>query len=258
MFDLSGRAVFVAGGAGYLALPACRALLEHGADVMIADYNKESLKKAVETLSSEFSGDRVDGVYFDISRESSIKEAVEKMKERFGHFDILVNATAYSTGKVVEEVTGEEFDKSTSVNLTGSFLLARAAAQTMDNGGSIIMFSSMYGIISPNFRDYPEGLDKNPVDYGVAKAGLGQMVRYLAGHYGKDNIRVNAIAPGAFPWNSSHAEHGEFIENLSNKCMLGRIGKREEIAGTVVYLSSDDSSYMTGQILSVDGGITAW
>ena len=258
MFDLTGQAAFVAGGAGYLALPACKALLDHGARVMIGDLDGSRLDEAIEDLRSEYSADLISGMVFDIGDEDSIQGAVGTMIERYGRFDILINATAYSTGKVVEEVTGEDFARSIHINVTGSFLLARAAAQVMGEGGSIIMFSSMYGLISPNYNDYPDGIDKNPVDYGIAKAGIVQMVKYLAAHYGKHNIRVNAIAPGAFPWSSSHNGNNEFIKNLSNKCMLGRIGKRDEIAGTVVYLSSRESSFMTGQVLSVDGGVTAW
>jgi NAD(P)-dependent dehydrogenase (short-subunit alcohol dehydrogenase family) len=258
VFDLTGQTAFVAGGAGYLALPACRALLDHGAKVMIGDVDGCRLDMALKDLSKEYSAESLSGMVFDIGDEASIQNAVKTMVERYGRFDILINATAYSTGKVVEEVTGEDFTRSIHINVTGSFLLARAAAQVMEEGGSIIMFSSMYGLISPNNSDYPDGIDKNPVDYGIAKAGIVQMVKYLAAHYGKHNIRVNAIAPGAFPWNQDHNGNNEFIDNLSNKCMLGRIGKRDEIAGTVVYLSSRESSFMTGQVLSVDGGVTAW
>jgi NAD(P)-dependent dehydrogenase (short-subunit alcohol dehydrogenase family) len=258
MFDLTGRAAFIAGGAGYLATPACRALLTHGADIIIGDLNAERLRNTVAELTEEYPGSVVEAYHFDISDEESIKGAVARMQDRFGRFDILVNATAYSAGKIVEEVTGEEFNKSIQINVTGSFLLARASAQVMEHGGSIIMFSSMYGQISPNSSDYPEGVDKNPVDYGVAKAGLVQMVKYLAGHYGKKNIRVNSIAPGAFPWESTQDQHSDFMEKLSEKCMLGRIGRQDEIAGTVVYLSSDESSFMTGQVLCVDGGVTSW
>ncbi len=258
MFDLNGKTAFVAGGAGYLALPVCREMLKQGAAVVIGDFNRGKLEAAVKELSSEFSDDAVSGFYFDIGDERSINDSIDGVIERFGSLDIVVNATFFSVGKSVEELTADEFDKANRINITGSFVLARSAANVMTEGGSIVLFSSMYGLISPNESDYPEGMYKNPVEYGAGKAAINQLTRYLAAHYAKSKIRVNAIAPGAFPWESMQDDNKEFMENLSKKCMLGRIGKRDEIAGTVVYLASDASTYMTGQVLSVDGGITAW
>ncbi len=109
---------------------------------MIGDFNSVGPCEAVKDLVSEFPADSVDGLDFDIGNETSIKNAVNRMLHRYGRFDILVNATCYSAGKRVEEVTGEDFNKSIQVNITGSFLLARAAAQAMKHGGGIIMFSS--------------------------------------------------------------------------------------------------------------------
>ncbi len=258
MFDLKGRVAFLAGGAGYLALPVCREMLKQGARVVIGDYHKDNLAAAVKELTGEFSNEVVCGIDFDIGNEASIVDSVLEVVKRFGCLDIVVNATFYSIGKPVSELQAEEFDRANRINITGSFLLARAAAEAMTKGGSIILFSSMYGLISPNQADYPEGIDKNPVEYGAGKAAINQLTRYLAAEYGKRNIRVNAIAPGAFPWKSVQSVNPELIENLAAKSMLGRIGRRDEIAGTVVYLASEASSFMTGQILSVDGGITAW
>jgi NAD(P)-dependent dehydrogenase (short-subunit alcohol dehydrogenase family) len=258
LFDLRGRVAFVAGGAGYLALPACRALLRHGARVMIGDIDEPRIADALGNLRSECSPESVDGLTFDIGDEASINEAITTTLKRFGRLDICVNATARGSAKVVEALVPEDFSRSLRINLTGSFFLARAAAGVMQPGGSIIMFSSMYGLIAPNESDYPAGLDKNPVDYGIAKAGIGQLVRYLAAHYGKKNIRVNAIAPGAFPWKAAHHGNEAFVDNLSAKSMLGRIGRRHETAGTVIYLAADASSFVTGQVISVDGGVTAW
>ncbi len=258
MFNLDGKVAFMAGGAGYLGLPVCRGMLEHGAEVIIGDYNKKNLTSAVDELTGDFPGKSVFGINFNIADEASISSAVFETVERFGSLDIMVNATFFSVGKPVEELRTEEFDRANRVNITGTFLLARAAADVMTNGGSIILFSSMYGLISPNQADYPTGINKNPVEYGAGKAAVNQLTRYLAAEYGKRNIRVNSIAPGPFPGRSVQEKSRTFMENLAAKTMLGRIGRREEIAGTVVYLASEASAYMTGQILSVDGGITSW
>ena len=150
----------------------------------------------------------------------------------------------------------EEFDRSLHVNVTGTFLLAREVALAMENGGSIVLFSSMYGQISPDPRIYDSPLNPNPIEYGIGKAGTEQMTRYLAVHWAKRNIRVNAIAPGAFPHAVQQSTYPEWMKNLSEKNPLGRIGRPEEIAGAVVFLSSGEASYITGHILNVDGGWT--
>ena len=226
--------------------------------MLIGDFNRGNLSGAVETLKSEFSPESVYGIDFDIADEESSVKAIGEVNKKFGRLDILVNATFGNVGKPVGEISAEEFDRANRINITGTFLLARSAADVMDGGGSMIFFSSMYGLISPNNADYPEGMEKNPVEYGAGKAAINQLTRYLASEYGDRNIRVNAVAPGPFPWKSIQDANPEFMKRLAAKTMLGRIGRRDEIAGTVVFLASDASSYMTGQVLSVDGGVTSW
>jgi NAD(P)-dependent dehydrogenase (short-subunit alcohol dehydrogenase family) len=259
VFKLDGKVVIMAGGAGYLALPASRGFLEQGAKVMIGDFNREKLDAALESLGKEYSSDRLEGIYFDAGDEESSVNLVREAVKKFGRLDVLVNGTMGSVGKSVEEISAEEFDRANRLNMTAPFYLARAAAEEMKDGGSIVMISSMYGLIAPNPANYsPYGLAPNPVEYGAGKAGMCQLVRYLASYWGGRNIRVNAVAPGAFPWKGSHAENPGFVEELGKKSMLGRIGKREEIAGALVFLATDEAAFITGQVLSVDGGITAW
>ncbi len=258
MFNLEGKTAIVAGGAGYLGIPVCRGLLEHGAGIMIADINQDNLNQAIEELSVKYSKKRVRGICFDIGDEGSIKESVESTVNHFGCLNIVVNATFGATGKRLEDLTAEDFDRANRLNITGSFLLARSAAEFMPDGGSIIMYASMYGLVSPNPNDYPEAMNPNPIEYGAGKAALVQMVKYMAAHWGHNNIRVNAIAPGAFPDQSAQRKSREFIRNLCAKSMLGRIGRREETAGAAVFLASDEASFITGQVISVDGGVTSW
>ncbi len=258
MFDLSGKVALVAGGAGYLAFPVCKGLLEQGAKVVIADKADEKLDASLHELEKRFPRETYHGIPCDIRIEESINEVISKTVEQFESLSILINATAGSAKKQFDELTAEDFDTANHMNITSSFLLARAAANTMSNGGSIIMYTSMYGMIAPNPGDYPDDLSPNPVEYGVGKAAIIQMVKYLAAHYAADDIRVNALCPGAFPWKTNHANNAKLIENLSLKSMLGRVGKRDETVGAAVLLASDEASFITGQVLVVDGGITSW
>lgn len=257
MFDLTGRVVFVAGGAGYLGTPVCLRLLEQGAQIAVADVNEDGLSRLRVQVNTE-QAERIHTVVFDVGKEDSIDEAVRSAVDRFGRLDGLVNATFASSRGCLEDLTAEEFDRTNHINITGAFILARRVAAEMDAGGSIVMYSSMYGLISPDPRVYPEGIPPNPVDYGAGKAAIVQITRYLAAHYAPKGIRVNAVAPGAFPWVSEHARRDDFLRALSGKAMLNRIGDREETSGPVVFLLTDAASFMTGQTISVDGGVTAW
>ena len=258
MFDLSGKVALVAGGAGYLGAPLCGKLAEQGAAVMVADKDRARAKAAVEDVRARVSRARIKAVYLDVAEEASIESVVAETCEEFGGLHVMVNAACAAAGKLVEELKAGEFDAASRVNLTGAFLLARKAAGAMRNGGSIIMFSSMYGVVSPDPRIYDPPQKPNPIEYGVAKAGIIQMVRYLAVHWAPRNVRVNAVVPGPFPRTEVQQANPGFIPKLAAKVPLGRIGQPEEIAGPVVFLASDEASYVTGHALIVDGGWTAW
>jgi NAD(P)-dependent dehydrogenase (short-subunit alcohol dehydrogenase family) len=258
MFALTGKAALVAGGAGWLGSPLCRALVEQGADVAIADRDLVRAEQAAAEAAAARPGGRSIAVPLDVADEQSIRDAVARTVGAFGRLDVLVNATFAAVGKRVEELGGEELDRTLHVNLTGGFLLAREAAARMGTGGSMIFFASMYGLVAPDPRLYVEPMTPNPIEYGVAKAGVVQMVRYLAVHWAPRGIRVNAVVPGAFPNASVQRQDPEFIGRLALRAPLGRIGTPREIAGAVAYLASDEASFVTGTTLVVDGGWTAW
>jgi len=258
MFILTNKPALVAGGAGYLGVPVCKAIAKQGAAVMVADISADRVASAVAEIKKDISQARVEGCVLDMADEASCREAVRRTVDCFGGLQVSVNLTYKSIGKLVEEISETEFDAAMHANLFGALALARESARVMQPGGSIVLFASMYGQIAPNPAMYRQPMKPNPIEYGVAKAGIIQMTKYLAVHWAARGIRVNAVAPGPFPHSQLQSDEPAFVKRLALNVPLGRIGRQNECAGAVVFLASDDASYITGQTLSVNGGWTIW
>lgn len=256
ILSLSGKDIWVFGGAGYLGQATVILLRAAGAKVLCVDLEN----RANTFVESAQLGADVTASTLDVCDGEAIKTFVATQIRARGVPHGLVNLTAAYTGKKMEDLTGTDFDEVGHGGLTSAFLLAREVGAEMASAGrgSIVLFSSMYGMVSPDPAAYKEPMIKNPIEYGVTKAGLIQMARYLAVHWGKNNVRCNCISPGPFPHPGTQRDHPEFIERLSKKTPLGRIGQSSEIAGAVAFLLSDAASYITGQNLPVDGGWTSW
>lgn len=255
LFDLTGRVILVNGGGGYLGGAVCDAMAVHGAHVVVADVREEAAQEVADRIVASDSSGSAEAIALDVGDESSIERTYAAIPK----LDALANLPAYCRGKTMDEMTVEDWEAGFRVTLTGAFLMSRAAARKMgDRGGSIVHFSSMYGMVSPDPRAYEKIFNPNPPDYGAAKAGVLQLTRYQAVAWAKQNIRVNAVVPGPFPKTFGQGANAEFVERLSERVPLGRVGRPEEIAGSVVYLCSDAASYVTGTSLVVDGGWTAW
>ncbi len=257
-FDLRGKIAWVIGGAGYLGSAVSRALAEHGAIVVISDIREAVAREQAEALRRE--GHTADAAATDIGDEASLRQTHDHILDTHGRIDIGVNLTFFYTGASMDEISVEQWEQGMRVSLTGAFLAGRVIGQTMarQGGGSLIQFSSMYGLVSPDPRMYEPDHNVNPMDYGVAKAGVLQMVRYQAVQLAHKGVRVNAIVPGAFPHPTSQGADEAFVAKLAAKAPMGRIGQPDEIAGAAVFLASDASSYVTGTQIVVDGGWTAW
>lgn len=255
LFDLSQRVVWIPGGGGYLGAVISRGLAELGARVVVGGRPGGSWATVAETLSAE----ELDcsGLAVDVSDESSVKASLDSILEMHGQLDACVNLAAFSTGAPYSTMTVEEWSEGLRVTGTGSFIVGRACGEIMKPGGSIVHFSSMYGQVSPDPRAYPSGVSVNPPDYGFAKAGIEQLVRYQAVALAPLGIRVNAVAPGPFP-SPRAQQNGAFIRNLEQRVPLARVGRPSELLGPVALLCSNASSYMTGTTIQVDGGWTAW
>lgn len=262
MYNFAEKTVLVVGGAGFLASPACEEFARGGANIAVTDLNLERAQAFAAKLGADY-GVPTLGIGLDVGDQAAIEECVVTTVQTFGGLDMLVNASFASSFGAFEDLTGPEFDRVAHIQLTGTFLLTRTAAASMNDGGSMVHFSSMYGSIAPvpSMYDPPE-IKPNPIEYGTTKAGLEQMVRYFAVYYAPRNIRVNGVAPGSFPHAIAPSfgleKFREFEKRLAAKCALNRIGRQHELAGPVTFLCSEAASYITGQILHVDGGVHIW
>ena len=256
LFDLSGQVAVVTGAARGLGKQMALGLAEAGADVCICDIlEKEGyeIQNEIETLGRRSLFKKV-----DVTQSSQIEIFVKDVVNCLGKIDILVNnAGIESEGCPIEEVSDELWRKIIDTNLSSMFYVAKAVGKEMiasGNGGCIINMSSISGLIISKI--FP----RHNVVYGVSKAGVAHLTRGLASEWAQYNIRVNAIAPGYMltPNTQTSRKYPEIVERLTEMTPMKRYGKEEELKGTVVYLASKASSYMTGNVLVIDGGHTIW
>jgi len=269
-FDLTGRVAIVTGGAGLLGTEFCRTLAEAGASVAVLDLNASSSAATADSLTK--SGYNTLALSADITQPGSVNAAVEKVLSSFGRLDILVNSAAldpkFDPDAVkkgmapgsFEDYPLDQWNAALNVNLTGLFLMTQACVRPMlaqGKKGSIINICSTYGLNGPDQRIYIKDGQRvayKPVYYTVTKAGVLGFTKYLAAYYAGTEIRVNALTPGGI-----YNNHEEYFEkNYSAKTILGRMAKKDEMNGALLFLASEASSYMTGNNVVVDGGWTAW
>lgn len=255
-FDLAGRDVWVFGGAGWLGGPLVKLLVRSGARVLCADLGE----RAREMVDREGLTESVAPETVDVADLDATGSLIRKSLSARGTPDGLVVLTTGTSGVAFEELTPAEVAQTSHVSITATLTIARETGTAMAarGRGSIVLFSSMYGMVAPDPNVYTPPMNVNPIDYGICKAGIIQMTRYLGVLWGKSGVRCNCIVPGPFPKDSIQQESPTFIERLADKTPMGRIGRPVEIAGPVQFLLADASSYMTGQKLVVDGGWTAW
>jgi gluconate 5-dehydrogenase len=255
LFNLEGKIALVTGGAGYLGEAISFALSESGAEVIVASREEAKCARLARQLPSKAMSMRI-----DITDDESVKKCAMEVKSKFGKLDILVNNAANVKGGQLLTMSSDDFNATLNGALTGVFRATKVFTPLMSNsksGTSIINIASMYGMVSPDERNYRLNLKaENPPDYGAAKSGVIQLTRYFACKLAKMNIRVNSISPGPFP--NPEKNPKVFIRTLAQKTPLMRVGEPWEIKGAVVFLSSRGSSYITGHNLVVDGGWTTW
>lgn len=252
LFNLKNKTVLITGAAGQLGSEICKAYIDAGSLVTGADrrLNPKNMIKS----------GRIEYITTDISDKKSVNDVFAHIYSKFNKLDILVNNAGISVFEPFEKRTGESFDSVMNVNLKGTFYCIQTYvehARKKRHGGNIVNIASFYGVISPDYRIYTDCKRKNSEVYGATKAGIIQMTKYFAVHLAKDNIRVNCISPGGI-FNPKSPQGRDFIKNYSYRCPMGRMASAGEIIGGLLYLSSDASTYTTGQNIVIDGGMSCW
>jgi NAD(P)-dependent dehydrogenase (short-subunit alcohol dehydrogenase family) len=251
LFDLTGRVAIVSGGSMGLGRQMAEGLAEMGANLVLCARKKERCEEVAEGLRSR--GVQTLALGCDVRDRAEIQKVVDATLAKFGRIDILINNAGVTWAAPVEEMTLEQWDKVLSTNLTGTFLFCQAAGKAMvaQGSGKIVNITSVAGFGGAS-------AELQAIGYHASKGGVIAFTKDLACKWAPHNIQVNAIAPGWFPTHMS----GWIIEHRKDSLLatipLGRFGGDHDLKGAAVFLASDASAYVTGHVLVVDGGQTAW
>lgn len=240
----NGKVAVITGGASGIGLATARKLLSEGAKVVLVDWN-EDVSEIAKTLNNDALGIRC-----DVSSDTDVQKSVNYIIEKFGHIDFLVANAGIGGGlNKAHEVSVDEWNKVIGVNQTGIFLMNKYVISEMlkNGGGAIVNTSSMYGLVGTTMS----------FAYSASKGAINQMTRSLALTYARDNIRVNAVAPGYVDTPILAEVPKDMKDAMANQLPVGRLGKDTEIANLICYLLSDDATFITGAIVPIDGGFTA-
>lgn len=262
-FRLDGKIALVTGGAGILGRQFCAGLAQAGASVAVVDLDQASADDCARAL-----GPQAAGFACNVADPNSVSACVAEVLARFGAIDILHNNAATKTDDVrkffnpFEDYALDTWRQVMAVNIDGMFLMAQAVGKHMLKrglGGTVIQTSSVYGLVGPDSRvyegsDYLGGEINTPAVYAASKAAVVGLTRWLSTHWAQQGIRVNCLVPGGV----SSGQNSTFAERYSDRVPMGRMARADEMVPALLYLASDASSYVTGQVLSVDGGWTAW
>ena|SRR5579872_1406883 len=239
-------AIVTAAAGGGIGKATATRLAEEGAIVVVTDSHERRTRDTVEELGKRFPG-RIDGHALDVSSEESVRRVVNEVVSKRGRIDILVNNAGINVLGAIEAIKVEDWTRILDVNLTGAFHLIRAALPSMrkQHSGAIINVSSIAAWSTLGGSDAP---------YASAKAGLLALTRAVAAEGGKDGIRCNAVAPGVVltKWVEKNMPG---VQRQAERIPLSRLGKPEDIAATIAFLASDDASYITGEAITVSGGM---
>jgi NAD(P)-dependent dehydrogenase (short-subunit alcohol dehydrogenase family) len=251
---LNGKVAIVTGGGGGIGGATARALAREGASVLVVDVNEEAAAAVAGGIRD--AGGVAENFRADLSEEQDVEAVMAEVVKRFGRLDVLHNNAALtdsdflSADTAVTELSLEVWQRTLAVNLTSQMLMCKHAVPIMadQGGGSIINMSSGASLKG----------DRTRTAYGVSKAGVNALTMYVATSHGKKGIRANTILPGLVITDAVRAHlKEEMLASLSKATLTPSVGQPEDIADVVVFLASDESRYITGQMLAVDGGMSA-
>ena len=240
------KTVFVTGGSRGIGKEVALKFAENGYNVVI---NYVSSKTDVEALKSEFEGKGVKALIMqaDVTDKTAIEELVKKAIEKFGAIDVLVNNAGITRDNLLMRMSEEEFDKVIEINLKGTYIVTKAVTKYMmkKRKGSIINLSSVVGVAG----------NAGQCNYAASKAGIIGFTKSIAKELASRNIRSNAVAPGFIETDMTAVLSDEIKENIHNQIPLKRMGTAKEVANLIYFLGSDESAYITGQVINIDGGM---
>lgn len=246
-----GKSVIITGCNGQIGRELCRQYADVGAKVIGIDVSEKQSTKLNLNDITYFSA--------DIRQSTTIEKCFKEIKSRFGSIDVLINNAGVATFDHYLHRSEDQLDLMMDVNLKGTFncikaFIIHSASESL--GRSIVNVSSIYGLVSPDFRIYSEGDRRSSEMYGATKAGVIQLTKYFAVDLAKNGIRVNSISPGGV-FNPESPQNPEFVQKYCERSPLGRMASESEIAATSIFLTSDLATYVTGHNLVVDGGYSS-
>jgi NAD(P)-dependent dehydrogenase (short-subunit alcohol dehydrogenase family) len=243
MFDLRDKVAVITGASGGLGEAMAFFISKQGAKIAVIDIKDGEGNRVVKRLKNKSKFYHV-----DMSNEEDIKLAINSVKKDFGRIDVLINNAGVFYPTVINSTTKADWDKLMSINVTGYFLMAKYCSPLMKKGSRIINISSVAG----------HHAFANSAAYNTSKGAVIQLTKSMAMEYASKGINVNAICPGIFvtPMTKDLVKDKGMQSLINNSVLLKRVGSADEIGGLVVYLSSDECSYMTGSVITIDGGWT--
>lgn len=251
LFDLTGKVAVVTGASSGLGASAARAYAEAGASVALLARRKDKIEGIAQEINQN--GGKAIAVQCDVTLEDSVKEAIAQVVEHFEKIDILLNNAGTAIRGTVETLTVEDWDRGMDVNVKGIFLISKYVIPHMreQKYGKVVNIASVNAVIAD------KGLDLARHVYNTSKAAVRGLTMAMAATYMEENITVNSIGPGLFETEmteDSLFKHDGFMKMYNHTCPAGRPARKDELNGTILYLSSDASSYVTSQHIIVDGG----
>ena len=243
--DLKGKVSFITGGARGIGFEIARAFARHGADIILGDIDQANLDKAVQELQTH--AVKVEGYIHDVSSLKSCEEVIKKAADSFGRVDILVNNAGITRDTLLMRMSEDDFDRVIAINLKGTFNCTKVVSRIMmrQRYGRIINIASVIGLIG----------NAGQVNYASSKAGIIGLTKSVAREFANRNVTVNAIAPGYIQTEMTKMLPEEVTSRMLQNIPLGRPGTPLDVANAALFLASEYASYMTGQVLVVDGGM---